>query len=391
MTLTPKAAVIRQKFAATFGDTGRLIALARSPGRVNLIGEHTDYNEGYVFPAAVNLSIHVAAQRRTDTQVHVYSSLFEERVDFDLKSLRVERDHGWANYIKGVINILTNRGWKMEGLNIYIDSDIPPGGGMSSSAALECAFAMTCQALFPYQLPRLDMVKVCQKAEHFVGVQCGIMDQFASVFGKSGHGIFLDCRTLKFEHVPLPLSDHSIMVINSRVKRSLATVEYNKRRKECEEALKALKPKFPSMKALRDLENEDLDKALSGLPEIIRKRAKHVAMECRRTREAVEVLRKGDLRAFGKLMNSSHASLRDLYQVSCPELDALAEVAQTISGVIGARMMGGGFGGCAIAIVAKTAVEPMKHVLTRMYQTRFATTPEFHEVTTENGTEELKQ
>ena len=391
MPLTPKAAAVRQKFVSTFGDSGRLVAVVRSPGRINLIGEHTDYNEGYVFPAAVNLSTYVAAQRRNDTQVHVFSSLFEERVDFDLKSLRVERDHGWANYTKGVLNVLTNRGWKMEGLNIYIDSDIPPGGGMSSSAALECAFAFACLALFPYQLPRLDLVKACQKAEHFVGVQCGIMDQFASVFGKKGHAIFLDCRSLKFEQVPLPLEGHSIIVINSRVKRTLATAEYNKRRKECEDVLKLLKTRFPGIKALRDLENEDMTKALAGTPEPHKSRAWHVAMECRRTRKAVEVLRQGDLPAFGKLMNESHASLRDLYQVSCPELDALAETAQGVSGVIGARMMGGGFGGCLIAIASNSAVEPLKHELSRMYLRRFAATPEFHEVTTEDGTEEYKQ
>jgi len=389
MPLTSRISALRQKFISTFGDGGRKIALVRAPGRINLIGEHTDYNEGYVLPAAVNKAVFVAAQRRTDTQVNIFSSLFDEKITFDSRTLQFNSDHGWANYPKGVISVLTNRGWKIEGINIYVESDVPLGSGMSSSAALECATAWACLSLYPYQLTRLEMAKACQNAENrFVGVQCGIMDQFASAFGKKGHAIFLDCRTLSFEHVPLSLDKHSIVIINSRVKRKLASGEYNKRREQCTEAVKLLKTANPKIRALRDLENENLDSALGSLPPLPRKRAEHVARECRRTREAMTCLKKGDLARFGHLMNESHESLRDLFEVSCPELDVLAESAQSVKGVLGARMMGGGFGGCVIALAEKGAVEDLKRETSKTYQKRFATHADIYEVETDDGTAE---
>ncbi len=390
LTEQERAQALRQKFVKTFRAVQRKIAVTRSPGRVDLIGGHTDYNEGFVFPAAVNRATWVAAQRRTDTQVWVYSSTVEEQIKFDLRTMRFDPDHGWANYPKGVMHALVNRGWKLEGLNMYIESDVPLGGGMSSSAALECAVAYACLALFPYQLDRLSIVKLCQRAENqFVGVACGIMDQYTSAFGRKGYALFLDCRSLRCEHVPLALDRHRLVVINSRVKHKLASAEYNKRREQCTEAVKLLKPKFQKVRALRDLTVEDLPAALPLLPDIPRKRAEHVVRECHRVTEAVSSLKRGDLASFGKLLNASHASLRDLYEVSCPELNTLVNTAQQVPGVLGARMMGAGFGGCAIALVETGQVEALKRDLMRVYQRQYGTIPPIDEVETADGSTEF--
>ena len=385
-----RAQALRQKFTKTFRLTQRKLAITRSPGRINLIGEHTDYNEGFVLPAAVNRTTWVAAQRRTDTIVCVYSSTIEERIEFDLRTMRLDAQHGWAKYPKAVLHTLVNRGWKLDGLNMYIESDVPLGGGMSSSAALECAVAYACLALFPYQMDRLSIVKLCQRAENqFIGVACGIMDQYASAFGRKGQALFLDCRSLHCEHIPLAMEKHRLLVINSGVKRKLASGEYNKRREQCAEAVKLLKPKFTKMRALRDLEVKDLPDALPILPEILRKRTEHVVRECHRVIEAVAALKQGDLTGFGKLLYASHASLRDLYEVSCPELDLLVNAAQQVAGVLGARMMGGGFGGCAIVLVESSQVETLKHDVTRIYQRKLGTLPPIDEVELANGSSEL--
>jgi len=386
----PTAAQLRQSFIRTFGDQNRKIALTRSPGRVNLIGEHTDYNDGWVLPAAVSRYVWAAAQRRKDTKVVVHSATVDERIEFDLKTMRNDPEHGWANYPKGVLNALVNRGWKLDGLNLYLESDVPMGGGMSSSAALECAVAWAVIALFPYNLDKLSVVRLCQRAENaFVGVNCGIMDQYASVFGRKGHALFLDCRTLQCQPVPLPTDSHPLLIIDSVVRRKLAGGEYNKRREQCNEAVRLLKPAFPKVRALRDIEEADLAKALPLLPPIVAKRAEHVVRECARVKAAVAALQRGDLKAVGALLNASHESLAKLYEVSCTELDILAGSAQRVPGVLGARMMGGGFGGCVIALVERGAVESVKREVARVYQHRFGTLPPFHEVEAADGTSEL--
>lgn len=384
------AAQLRTRFIQQFGDAGRKIALARAPGRINLIGEHTDYNDGLALPAAVNRATWVAMQRRIDTKVWVFSATIDERIEFDLKILRNEREHGWANYVKGVLNSLINRGWKMEGLNIFLEGDVPLGGGMSSSASLECATAFAAMGLFPYTLDRLSVAKTCQRAENaFVGVNCGIMDQFASVFGRKGHALFLDCRTLKAEPIPLNLGDRKLLIVNSGVKRKLASVEYNKRREQCQEAVKLLKPKYPKLTALRDLNPADLAAAAPLLPPLIAKRVEHVVRENARVVHAVEALKKGDLGSLGRLLNESHESLRDLYEVSCPELDFLVKSAQEIKGVLGARMMGGGFGGCAIILAESSAAEAVQHDLTRVYSHRYGALQPIEAVEPADGAAEL--
>lgn len=385
-----RAQALRQKFTKTFRSAQRKLAITRSPGRINLIGEHTGSNEGFALPAAVNRATWVAAQRRTDTTVSVYSSTIEEKIEFDLRTMRLDPEHGWANYPKAVLHTLVNRGWKLDGLNMYIESDVPLGGGMGSSAALECAVAYACLALFPYQMDRLSIVKLCQRAENqFIGVSCGIMDQYASAFGRKGHALFLDYRSLHCEHIPMALEKHRLLVINSGVKQKLASAEHNKRHDQCVEALKLLKPKFPKLRALRDLEVKDLPDALPILPEILRKRTEHVVRECHRVTEAVTALKQGDLAGFGKLLYASHASLRDLYEVSCPELDTLVNAAQQTPGVLGARMMGGGFGGCAIVLVESGQMETLKRDVARVYQRKLGTLPPLDEVELANGSAEF--
>jgi len=261
---------------------------------------------------------------------------------------------------------------------------------MSSSAALECAVAYAAIALFPYQLDRLSMVKLCQRAENtFVGVGCGIMDQYASAFGRRGFALMLDCRSLACEHVPIALDRHRIVVVNSGVKRKLATAEYNKRREQCNEAVTLLKEKFPNIKALRDLSVSDLPVALDILVPTLRRRTEHVVRENQRVLDAVAALKGNDLATFGRLLNESHTSLRDLYEVSCPELDALAATAQKAEGAVGARMMGGGFGGCIIAIVETGQVDALKRDVARAYQRKFGCEALIYEVETDDGTGEI--
>ncbi len=384
------AAQLRQRFIEQFGDANRKIALARAPGRINIIGEHTDYNDGLALPAAVNRATWVAMQRRIDTKVWVYSATIEERIEFDLMVMRNDREHGWANYVKAVLNSLINRGWKMEGLNIFVQGDVPLGGGMSSSASLECATAYAAMGLFPYTLDRLSVAKTCQRAENsFVGVNCGIMDQFASCFGRRGHALYLDCRTIKAEPIPLTLGAHALLVVNSGVKRKLASVEYNKRREQCQEAVKLLKPKYPKIAALRDLNPADLAAAAPLLPPVIAKRVEHVVRENARVVHAVEALKSGNLPALGRLLNESHQSLRDLYEVSCPELDFLVKSAQEIKGVLGARMMGGGFGGCALILAESAAADAVQHDLTRVYAHRYGALQPVEKVEPADGATEL--
>ena len=252
------------------------------------------------------------------------------------------------------------------------------------------AVAFACQSLFPYTLDRLSAVRLCQKAENsFIGVQCGIMDQYASGFGRKGHALFLDCRSLACEKVPLPETAVRMLVVNSGVKRRLASAEYNKRREQCTEAVKLLRPKFPQLKTLRDLEPARLINALELLPDPLKKRVEHVVTECGRVKEAVAALGRSDIPAVGKLLNASHASLRDLYEVSCPELDSLASAARQTEGVLGARMMGGGFGGCIIALALPAAAEKALHSIGQIYQHRFGTLPEAWIVEAGDGAAEV--
>ena len=337
-------------------ETGREPELIVSaPGRVNLIGEHTDYNQGFVLPAAIDRRVLVAASRRHDDLLVCLSLDFDERRQFALSDLRPAAEDGWANYLKGVAGVLRATGQAIAGATLTLTGDVPVGSGLSSSAAVEVAAAFALQQLYGLDLDGLELARVAQRAEReFAGVNCGIMDQFASRMGQGGHALLLDCRSLEFRTVPLHLGTAKLLITNTNVPRKLSSSEYNQRREECQRGLERLQKRRLGT-ALRDYSPDEVLSA--GLPLILRRRCLHVTAENVRVLEAEAALRRRDLAAFGLLMNRSHESLRDLYQVSCPQLDWLVERAWGTPGVYGSRMTGAGFGGCTVTLLEEEAVE----------------------------------
>lgn len=326
-----------------------------APGRVNLIGEHTDYNGGHVFPCALSFGTYAVATKREDKLVRLYSENFQDKgiIEFSIEDLKNEEEHDWANYSKGVIEEFKKYGVKLEtGFEAVIEGTIPNGAGLSSSASLELLTAVILKGLYNVEVDMVEMVKMSQRAENqFVGVNCGIMDQFAIGMGKEARAILLDCNTLKFEYAPVELGDASIVIGNTNKRRGLADSKYNERRGECEHALSELQQTL-NIKSLGDLTIEEFEANKDKITsDIERKRAKHAVYENRRTLKAIDELQKGNVEAFGKLMNDSHVSLRDDYEVTGHELDSLVEAAWKQEGTIGARMTGAGFGGCTVAIV----------------------------------------
>jgi galactokinase len=333
--------------------------LVRSPGRVNIIGEHTDYNEGFVLPAAIDKAIYSAIGKREDDTIHIYSNEFSEEHQSQLTNLQPSKQH-WANYVLGVADQLQSRGYKIGGFNMVFDGDIPIGAGMSSSAAVECATAFGLNEIFNLKIPTLELVEISQKAEHtFAGVLCGIMDQFASMFGKKDHLIKLDCRSLAYEYVPLKLEGIKIVLLNTNVKHSLASSEYNTRRLQCSEGVAMVKEFLPEVHSLRDITMPMLDKYVMPKDEVIYKRCKYVLEENTRLLQAAEDLKKGEIGSLGKRMFLSHNGLKNEYEVSCAELDFLVDFVSKEEAVLGARMMGGGFGGCTINLVKEEAIDDL--------------------------------
>lgn len=340
--------------------------VVRSPGRVNIIGEHTDYNEGFVLPAAINKAIYVAVDKRGDDQIVLHSIDFKDKYDGRVTEIRRSEKH-WANYILGVAAQITKRGYKLNGFNLIIDGDVPLGAGLSSSAAVECATAFALNELFGLGISKRELTEIAQKAEHeFAGVLCGIMDQFASVFGKKGHVIKLDCRSLDYEYVPLNLEGYKILLLNTNVKHSLASSEYNTRRQQCEEGVAMVRQRHPDVTSLRDVSVEMLNQYVKG-HDVIYKRCRFVVEENARLLEGCEDLKKGDIHALGVKMFRTHEGLSKEYEVSCPELDFLVEAVRNNPNVLGARMMGGGFGGCTINIVKETVIDGLVAELSTAY------------------------
>ena len=328
-----------------------------SPGRVNLIGEHTDYNGGNVFPCALSFGTYGVISLRNDKKVRMYSSNFEDIgiIEFDLDNISYEKSHDWVNYPKGVIDVMKKHGYDINiGFDIAVYGNIPNGAGLSSSASLELLIAVMMDNLFELKIDRVDLVKFSQEAENkFVGVNCGIMDQFAIGMGKKNNAILLDCNTLKYNYCPVELKDEILVIANTNKRRGLADSKYNERRSECEQALEELKTKL-NINSLGELSIEDFENNKNLIDSEIRiKRAKHAVYENQRTLMAKEALAKNDLSTFGKLMNESHISLRDDYEVTGIELDTLVELAWNHEATIGARMTGAGFGGCTVALVKK--------------------------------------
>jgi galactokinase len=352
-------------FDQRFGQAPSCVATA--PGRVNLIGEHTDYNDGFVFPAAINRITAVAASPRADRNLLIHAQNLNATMMVSLEDLTPRSNGAWSNYIAGVAHFLRQRGEAIAGANILVNSTVPRGSGLSSSAALEVASAHIFMTLNAVRIPELEVVLLCQKAENdFVGVKCGIMDQFISALGRKGHAMRIDCRSLEFEHVPFP-AGVQLIVCDTRVRRALASSEYNRRREECTAGAQALSRYLPALRNLRDVGPEQLETFEQHLEPTIRRRCRHVVRENARVLESVRALNNNDLSRFGALMYESHASLRDDYEVSCRELDAVVEICASSKGVFGARMTGGGFGGSAICLVRDDCVGDVTDRLSTLY------------------------
>jgi galactokinase len=357
--------LVMKAFTEKFGTEPVVV---RSPGRINIIGEHTDYNEGFVLPAAIDKAVYMAIDKREDDQVHLYAMDFKEIFIGNVNNIQ-KTETIWANYVLGVINELQKAGKTMGGFNALVASDLPIGAGISSSAALECATAFALNHLFDLQLEKMDMVQHAQKAEHnFAGVMCGIMDQFASMMGKRDHCIQLDCKTLAYEYVPLNLNGYSIVLLNTNVKHALASSEYNTRRNECAEGVAMIQAYHPAVNSLRDVTIEMLDNYVRPQNALIDKRCRFVVQENARLQAACADLQTGNLIALGEKMFATHDGLSNDYAVSCKELDYLVNAVRNSENVLGARMMGGGFGGCTINIVREDAVEALVEQLTVLYK-----------------------
>ncbi|TPV46641.1 galactokinase [Bacillus dicomae] len=376
------------KFAEIFGDQETTQYF--SPGRINLIGEHTDYNGGYVFPASITYGTYGVARRREDDRVLVYSTNFEKLgvIDFTVNELNYDKNDNWANYVKGVLLMLKEAGHKIDsGFELLVEGTIPNGAGLSSSASLELLVGVILEDLFKLDVTRLELVKMGKKVENeFIGVNSGIMDQFAIGFGQEDKAILLDTNTLEYEMVPVVLNDYAIVIMNTNKRRELADSKYNERRAECEEALACLQTKL-EIKALGELSKAEFDanQILIG-DEILIKRAKHAVYENERTKKAKEALTANDLEEFGKLLNASHASLRDDYEVTGLELDTLVAAAQKQEGVLGARMTGAGFGGCAIALVKESKIHAFKNKVYDEYLKVVGYAPVFYVANIGSGT-----
>jgi len=377
-------------FRRLYGGSPRIY---RAPGRVNLIGEHTDYNQGLVMPAAIGFSTWVAIAARKDRRVMVRSENFSETVALDLEQPPERGGGHWSDYPFGVAIKLEQAGRHLRGANLLVRGEVPIGSGLSSSAAIEVAtgFALLELADDGAKAPidRLELAQLCQRAENeFVGMRCGPMDQFISCFGQSGHALMLDCRTLDYQLLALPGSV-KLVVCNTMVKHELAASEYNARRAECEEAVRLLARDLPGIQSLRDVAIADLEQLAGGLPEVISKRARHITSENARVAAAAAALQRADLRTFGRLMRESHCSLRDDYEVSCKELELMVAIAGEAAGVFGARMTGGGFGGCTINLVASESVESFTEVVAARYMKATDLDPEIYVCSPAQGAERI--
>lgn len=376
------------KYTELYGAQGD-IRLYFAPGRVNLIGEHTDYNGGHVFPCALTIGTYALVRKRTDDRLRFYSMNFEEDgiTESGIFDFHPKEENSWTDYPKGVMWAFTQRGMALpQGLDILIRGNIPAGSGLSSSASLEVLTGFFLRDIFGFEVTNEELAKIGQYSENqYNGMNCGIMDQFASAMGKSDHAIFLDTATLEYTYAPLFLENASVVVTNSNVKHSLVTSAYNQRREECEKALSELQ-NVKEINTLGDLSEEEFEQCREAIKDPVRqKRAKHAVYENQRTIRAVEALEADDIKLFGQLMNASHISLRDDYEVSCPEIDVLVEEAWKVPGVIGSRITGGGFGGCTVSIVENAAIQPFQKAVGEAYRERVGKEADFYVVEIGDG------
>jgi galactokinase len=378
--------LVADQFRELYGDP---IGVFRAPGRVNLIGEHTDYNDGFVMPAALGFYTYVAAGPRADRKLDVYAVDFDESRSFDLGNIPAGPTGHWSDYVRGVAGVLQARGNAIRGANLVVKGDVPIGAGLSSSAALEIATALALLTNSGINCSGVQIALACQRAEHeYAGTKCGVMDQFISLFGTGQHALLLDCRSLGYES--LRIQDHvRIVVCNTMVKHELASGEYNRRRADCEKGVRLLQQFLPETRALRDVKLSQLEQYGAGLSDITYRRCHHVITENARVLKAAESLKDSNLDRFGALMGESHLSLRDDYQVSCKELDLMVDLANQCRGVYGARMTGGGFGGCTVNIVEADAVDEFTVAVASEYENLTGLQPEIYVCTAADGAGEV--
>ncbi len=389
---------LKEMFCSLYGGSTDDIRIFMSPGRVNLIGEHTDYNGGFVFPAALSMRTAIAYRKTNSGKIRMAATDLDVRVEADINRLQDYQDLPWGNYQLGVANVMQKQGYQIMGCDMLFDDTTPHGGGLSSSAAIEVATALAFATISNEEkgikepVDMIEMAKLSQQAEHeYIGVQCGIMDQFASAMGKKNHAILLNCATLDYELVPLQMEGYKLVIANTNKKRGLADSKYNERRKECETAVELLKKELPQISCLADVSVEEFEahgRIISD--EIVRRRAKHVVYEIDRVLRSVAALKSGDMLKFGKLMNESHNSLRDDYEVTGLELDTLVEEARKVDGTVGARMTGAGFGGCTVNLVREEAVEHFIATVGPAYQKKTGLTAAFYVSEIGDGGHEVK-
>jgi galactokinase len=377
---------LRQKFRERFGGEARLF---RAPGRVNLIGEHTDYNDGFVMPAAIDFACSVAIGPRGNSNLSVFSENLNESATADLARADLCPSGSWSDYPIGVAVMLKRSGYALRGANLYIRSDVPLGAGLSSSAAIEVSVGYALLQLAGHAIDLVQLALTCQRAENeFVGARCGIMDQFTACHGRAGKVLMLDCRSLEYRTIPLPEAV-DLVVCNTMVKHQLAAGEYNVRRAECEQAVQRLSSVMPHVRALRDVTTRQLEQFRTELTDTLYRRARHIVSENERVTAATAGLERGDLDSLSKLMCASHRSLRDDYEVSCAELDTMVEIASRQPGVHGARMTGGGFGGCTINLVGKKHSEEFRRAVAEEYHSATGYRPDIYLTQASAGVQEV--
>ena len=361
-------------FRSTFGDADG-VSVAMAPGRVNLIGEYTDFNDGFVFPMTVDRGVYLAVRARADKTVRIASIRYDELAEYELDAFQAPKPGSWQSYVLGVVEELRLRGHLAQGFEAVVDGNLNLGAGLSSSAALEVATAVSLREMAGFKMSDVDLVTMCQHVEHnYANVLCGIMDQFACGIGRSGHALLLDCRSLDYENVPVELGGYRVVIISSEVKRSLASSAYNTRRAECQEAVEHFSKFDDSIRALRDVSADLFDAHNDGMSPVVRRRCRHVIAENQRVLDAAAALKGSSLEEFGDVMIESHRSLQHDFEVSCPELDLLVKIANGIDGVLGSRMTGAGFGGCTVSIVHKDSIDALTGRLA-MYTERFDLEP----------------
>ena len=384
MMNTPLIKTTTAFFENTFGSTPQKIVL--SPGRINIIGEHVDYNDGYVLPAAIDKVICFAFEKTNSKKSKIIAIDLDESFEINVNNPLTLNDAIWTNYFRGVLQKLQNKGITIEGFNCVFSSNIPVGSGLSSSAALECGFLYGLNELFHLNIKPVDIALIGQSAEHWVGINCGIMDQFASVMGKENQVIKIDCRTLEYEYHKADFSGYSLLLFDSNVKHSLFSSAYNQRRQECEEGLAILAAHFPEVTSFRDCTEAQILSSKDKMTEAVFKRSYFAIKEIKRVTLACEALDRGDILTLGQLLFDTHEGLSKEYEVSCAELDMIVDTLKKESAVVGSRVMGGGFGGCTINLIKKGEEEAIKTKLAQLYQATFGIELKTYEVTISNGT-----